>query len=46
MFHGETTDGTFKVRPNNLDNEVKLLNHLLEVLVLELMENYLLLRGH
>lgn len=46
MFHGETTDGTFKVRPNNLDNEMKLLNHLLEVLVLELMENYLLLRGY
>ena len=45
MFHGETTDGTFKVRPNNLDIEMKLLNDLLEVLVMELMESHLLLRG-
>lgn len=45
MFHGETTDGTFKVRPNNLDNEMKLLNNLLEVVVMELMESHPLLRG-
>lgn len=45
LFHGETTDGTFKVRPNNIDNEMKLLNRLLEVLVMELMDNHQLLRN-
>ena len=40
LFHGETADGTFKVKSNNLDNEMKRLNSLLEVLVMELMENY------
>lgn len=44
LFHGETADGTFKVKSNNLDNEMKRLNSLLEVLVMELMENYQLLR--
>ena len=45
VFHGEVTDGTFKVMPNNIDNEMTKLNQLLEVIVLELMENYHLLRN-
>ncbi len=45
LFHGETTDGTFKVLPNNLDIEMARLNTLLEMLVLELMENHQLLRN-
>lgn len=45
LFHGETTDGTFKVKSNNMDNEMKRLNSLLEVLVMELMESYQLLRN-
>ena len=44
MFHGEIADGTFKVKLNNLDNEMKLLDDLLEVLVLELIENHQLFR--
>ena len=44
MFHGEIIDGTFRIRKNNLDNEVQCLNGLLETLVFEIMENYLLLR--
>jgi hypothetical protein len=45
LFHGETTDGTFKLKSNNMDNEMKRLNSLLEVLVMELMESYQLLRN-
>ena len=44
LFHGETADGTFKVKSNNLDNEMKRLNSLLEVIVMELKESYQLLR--
>ena len=45
MFHGEVIDRTFRVRENNLDVEMRNLNELLEVLVMELMENYHLLRA-
>ena len=44
MFHGEVIDRTFRVRENNLDVEMRNLNELLEVLVMELMENFHLLR--
>lgn len=40
MFHGEVIDGTFRIRNNNLDAEIQKLNALLEVLVMEIMENY------
>lgn len=45
MFHGEVVDRTFKVRENNLDIEMQNLNELLETLVMEIMENYHLLRS-
>lgn len=45
LFHGETPDGTFKVRPNNIDLEFERLNSLLEVLVMELMESHHMLRN-
>lgn len=45
MFHGEMMDGTFKIRQNNIDKEISHLNELLEILVLEIMENYQLLRA-
>lgn len=44
MFHGEVIDRTFRVKENNLDVEMINLNELMEVLVMELMENYQLLR--
>ncbi len=44
MFHGEVIDRTFRVRENNMDVEMRNLNELLEVLVMELMENFHLLR--
>lgn len=45
IFHGEIADGTFKLMPNNIDHEITCLNNLLETLVLELMDNYHLLRN-
>ncbi len=45
IFHGEIADGTFKLMSNNIDHEITYLNNLLETLVLELMENYQLLRN-
>ena len=40
FFHGEVPDGTFKIKNDNIDREIQLINNLLEVLVWELMENH------
>ena len=45
LFHGETPDGIFKIRPNNIDLEFERLNSLLEVLVMELIESHHMLRN-
>ena len=37
-------DGTFKIKPNNIDVEMKKLNEILETLIFELVENNKLLR--
>lgn len=45
VFHGETPDGTFKVKQDNIDKEMSSLNELLEILVYEIMKNHSLLRN-
>lgn len=44
FFHAEMADGTFKIKPNNIDVEMKKLNKILETLIFELVENNKLLR--
>lgn len=40
FFHGEVPDGTFKIKNDNIDQEIQRINILLEVLVWELIENH------
>lgn len=40
FFHGEVPDGTFKIKNDNIDQEIQRINNLLEVLVWELIENH------
>lgn len=40
FFHGEFPDGTFKIKNDNIDQEIQRINILLEILVWELIENH------
>ena len=40
LFHGEVLDGTFKIKENNRDSEIKTINGVLETVIWDIIEYY------